>query len=230
MEIVNEKVHQFRNIGQQMNVTTIMDSWTKQPSYPIVSCTRLSNGRIKLSQMSHAQIDPGNNATEKNYTWWIPIAMTDARRPNFSPEGAYPRVWLTPERPILEISYFPTNYYTSSRDNDDWIIINGQFAGYFRVLYDEDNWRLIARQLITNHTVIAQITRYRLIDDAFTLAYFYAMDYRTVLELVEYLTITNDDFVKSLVTTHLRFMKNRVKNDQTLYRFFEVSIKILPMR
>lgn len=201
-----------------------MDSWTKQPSFPIIFCSRLGNGRIKLSQMAHALIDPSNNATDKNYTWWIPIAMTDARRPNFSPEGTFPRVWLTPQRPSLEISYFPSGY---SNESNDWIIINGQFSSYARVMYDDANWRLIARQLITNHTVIAQMTRFRLIDDAFTLAYFDLMSYRTVLELVEYLTITNDNFVKDLTSLHLKVMKNRAKKNEAIYTFFEVFIKTI---
>ena len=56
--MLNERLD-LEGIGQQFNVTTIMNSWTRQSSYPIVRCTRIANGRIRLSQMPH----PGLGST-----------------------------------------------------------------------------------------------------------------------------------------------------------------------
>ena len=102
MEILNERLD-LKGMGRQFNVTTIMNSWTRQPSYPIVRCTRIANGRIRLSQMPHPGLLDGNQAQ----LWWIPLAMTDGKQPDFSPDGMFPRVWLTPGILTMEIPFFP---------------------------------------------------------------------------------------------------------------------------
>ncbi|XP_046636046.1 thyrotropin-releasing hormone-degrading ectoenzyme-like [Daphnia pulicaria] len=223
MEILNEQLHQDREFGRTMNVTKIMNSWTHQPSYPIVRCSLAGNGRIRLSQMPFPLLR--SNSSQVNALWWIPIAMTDGRRPDFTREGTYPRVWLTPERPTLEIPYFPQ---VSNRDGppedqepDTWILVNGQFTSYGRVLYDKANWRLISNQLMLNHTVIPKVTRAQLIDDAFTLAGAGYLDYQVVVELIEYLTLVNDEFVQSTSLFHLKLIQERSRHNESLYNLFK---------
>ena len=70
MEILNERLD-LKRIGQQFNVTAIMISWTRQPSYPIVRCTGIANGRIRLSQIPHPGLLDGNHTQ----LWWIPLAI-----------------------------------------------------------------------------------------------------------------------------------------------------------
>ena len=97
-----------------------MDSWTKQSSYPIVRCewvllteadgVGLSPGRMKirLSQTPYPTQDGKSNASA---LWWIPIPLTDASRADFSPSGTLPRLWLTPDRPSLEVAIPPVIYF-----------------------------------------------------------------------------------------------------------------------
>ena len=91
----------------------------------------------------------------------------------------------------MEIPYFPP-----SKDESTWIVINPEMASYIRVLYDERNLKLIARQLMRNYTVIPPVTRAQLIDDAFTLAMMQHIDYNVVLKLISNLTVFNDKFVQ----------------------------------
>ncbi|XP_046447507.1 aminopeptidase N-like isoform X2 [Daphnia pulex] len=223
MEILNEQLHQDREFGRTMNVTKIMNSWTHQPSYPIVRCSLAGNGRIRLSQMPFPLLR--SNSSQVNALWWIPIAMTDGRRPDFTREGTYPRVWLTPERPTLEIPYFPQvlnrDGPAEDQEPDTWILVNGQFAIYGRVLYDKANWRLISNQLMLNHTVIPKVTRAQLIDDAFTLAGAGYLDYQVVVELIEYLTLVNDEFVQSTSLFHLKLIQERSRHNESLYNLFK---------
>ena len=37
--------------------------------------------------------------------------------------------------------------------NKKWIKANYKMTGFFRVTYSEDNWKLLIKQLDTNHTV-----------------------------------------------------------------------------
>ena len=196
MEILNEEIGRNHEFGWSMNVTTIMDSWTSKILHPIVRCTRAGKGRIRLTQMPYPrQLTANENATK---LWWIPLAITDARRPDFSPEGRTPRVWLTPEQPTLEIPYF-----SADEDQSNWILINGEMSSYVRVFYDEHNWRLLARQLLTNHTVIPRLTRVQLLEDAYTMATIEKPDLGIVKKMTEYLNIVKDEFVRTTITFDL---------------------------
>ena len=50
------------------------------------------------------------------------------------------------------------------------VIMNVQETGYFRVNYDDQNWKLIIDQLNEDHEQIHVINRAQIIDDAMNLA------------------------------------------------------------
>ena len=61
------------------------------------------------------------------------------------------------------------------------------FSGFYRVNYDQRNWKLIMEQLKENHTKIHVINRAQLMDDAFNLARVGLINYDMLLEMTEYL-------------------------------------------
>jgi hypothetical protein len=126
----------------------------------------------------------------------------------------------------LEISYFPPvskhQHQPAGDERNAWILLNGELSSYTRVLYDDENWRLISRQLVLNHTVIPQVTRAQLIDDAFSLALDEFLNYQVVLELIEYLTLINDEFVRTTTQFHLKWMKERARHNESLMELFNV--------
>jgi hypothetical protein len=114
------------------------------PSAELSDRSLLSGRQRANSAVSDAvSVTPKQFITGQFALWWIPIAMTDGRRPDFNQEGTYLRVWLTPERLTLEILYFPQvlnrDGPAEDQEPDTWILINGQFASYGRVLYDKAN-------------------------------------------------------------------------------------------
>ena len=101
--IYDDLVHRDRNIGRQFSVTSIMESWTYQPSYPVVKCIRTNINRVLLSQIPF----PGKYKND-SALWYVPLALTNGQQPDFSPGGMFPRLWLTPERPVIYlIGNFP---------------------------------------------------------------------------------------------------------------------------
>ena len=200
-----------------------------QPLYPIIRCNRIGvDGRIELSQSPFPKkeqfsIEQSSNGISNNMSWWIPISMTDATRPDFKETGTAPRLWLTPHRPSVVIPYFPASVDPES----NWVIINSQMSTYARVLYDEANWKLIGRQLLLNHTVIPRVTRTQLIDDAFSLAAMDLLDYRIVMDLVEYTTVVQDDFVTPTILYYIHDLKSDDFTNQSLYNLIEVCFSLL---
>lgn len=71
--------------------------------------------------------------------------------------------------------------------NNQWLIANLQEVGYYRVNYDEHNWRLLIQQLNDDHNMIHTINRAQILDDALDLARAGYLDYHIALNTTEYL-------------------------------------------
>ena len=68
--------------------------------------------------------------------------------------------------------------------------IYGLIAGYYRVNYDEDNWKRLTSQLLEDHTVFAESTRAMLVDDVMALSAQFLptdVDLENALDLMQYL-------------------------------------------
>ena len=70
---------------------------------------------------------------------------------------------------------------------DEWIIVNLQETGYYRVTYDEKNWNLLVNQLLADHTAIHPINRAQILDDLFRLAENEVVSYELALRALQYL-------------------------------------------
>lgn len=163
----------------RVNITAIMSSWTQQKGYPFVTVTRNYNtGSITVRQERYqtyipAQTDPT--------LWWIPYNFASASTNDF--------LNTTADRWLSNTDRSVTVSQSNDLDADDWIVFNKQETGYYRVLYDEANYKLITRELIDgNLTKIHLTSRSQLIDDAFNFARTGRLDYSVVFELANYLT------------------------------------------
>ncbi|XP_018360017.1 PREDICTED: aminopeptidase N-like [Trachymyrmex cornetzi] len=128
------------------NLISIMRNWTMASQYPVVNVIRESwSGNIIISQ--------GKN------TWWVPITYTTRTELNFN--DTVPRHWLTPD--VQEI-------IISNIAQFDWIILNLQQTGYYRVNYELTMWQKIAYYLNSdNYKNIHVLNRAQILDDAFYL-------------------------------------------------------------
>lgn len=59
--------------------------------------------------------------------------------------------------------------------------------GYYRVHYDEENWKLLARALEENHEVLPAETRASLVDDVLGLAAIGLTKYSTAFDFIKYM-------------------------------------------
>ena len=109
------------------------------------------------------------------------------------------------------------------------IFLNVEMSSYIRVLYDPFSYQLIINNLINNHSIIPDLTRAQLVDDAFALASVDLLDYDVPLSLVEYLKSAKDDFVLPTAVHHLNFMK-QVATDPEHIALFEVQPIIIVLK
>ncbi|XP_066184231.1 aminopeptidase N [Sylvia atricapilla] len=136
------------------SISNIMDRWTLQMGFPVVTV----NTRTGTVSQAHFLLDPTTSVDRPsvfNYTWIIPITwMTGSGQGN----GNY---WLT------KVTDTNSNFRV---DSPNWLLLNLNVTGYFRVNYNQENWDQLINQLSTDHTVFPVINRAQIIDDAFNLA------------------------------------------------------------
>ncbi|NXA05031.1 AMPN Aminopeptidase, partial [Sapayoa aenigma] len=137
------------------NISNIMDRWTLQMGFPVVTADTLT-GTIN---QTHFLLDPTSHVDRPsvfNYTWIVPITwMTRDSLVN-------DRYWLT------KVTGTTNNLFKV--DSPNWLLLNLNVSGYFRVNYNQENWDQLLSQLSTNHEVFPVINRAQIIDDAFNLA------------------------------------------------------------
>uniref|UniRef100_A0A5F4VRH6 Aminopeptidase n=1 Tax=Callithrix jacchus TaxID=9483 RepID=A0A5F4VRH6_CALJA len=142
-----------RSIQLPTNVSSIMDRWTLQMGFPVIT-VNTSTGAIS---QEHFLLDPNSTVTRPsdfNYQWIVPI--TSIR--NGIQQKDY---WLR------EVQDNDALFRTSG---DEWVLLNLNVTGYYRVNYDDDNWRKIQTRLQTDRSAIPVINRAQIINDAFNLA------------------------------------------------------------
>lgn len=173
----------------KMSVKEIMDGWTLQTGFPYIQVTRnYESNKITFEQRRFVLMETNSTETsdedeDKDPLWWVPITYTTKRESNFT--NTRPSHWMKAERSISidqEISVH------------DWLIVNLQVTGYYRVNYDAANWKLIIHHLNDRQRFheIAQSNRAQLIDDAMNLARADLLDYSTALDVTKYLSHETD--------------------------------------
>ncbi|XP_054243768.1 aminopeptidase N [Indicator indicator] len=142
-----------QNLNLPDSVSAIMDRWILQMGFPVVTVNTLTG----VITQTHFLLDR-NSTVERpsvfNYVWIVPVTwMTN--------QSAGSRLWLTNESATH-------NEFKVSGPN--WLLLNLNVSGYFRVNYNPENWDQLLSQLSSNHQVIPVINRAQIIDDAFNLA------------------------------------------------------------
>nr|XP_012319279.1 aminopeptidase N [Aotus nancymaae] len=142
-----------RSIQLPTNVSSIMDRWILQMGFPVIT---VNTGTGAISQ-EHFLLDPDSTVTRPsdfNYQWIVPITSIRSG----TQQQDY---WLR------EVQDNNVLFRTSG---NEWVLLNLNVTGYYRVNYDDDNWRKLQTQLQTDRSAIPVINRAQIIHDAFSLA------------------------------------------------------------
>lgn len=77
---------------------------------------------------------------------------------------------------------------------DNWIVVNSQQSGYYRVNYDNASWRLLSEQLNNgNFEQIHVLNRAQLVDDSLNLAQAGRIDFGVAFDILRYLSRETDN-------------------------------------
>ncbi|XP_053911418.1 aminopeptidase Q [Cuculus canorus] len=168
------------------SVKQIMDTWTCQNGFPVLTLN-LTTGTISQEQFLNKKNESSTDSY--NNTWIIPISW-------MRNGSSQPLMWLDKSSKV-----FPEMQVSESEY--DWILLNVNLSGFYRVNYDQLNLKRLARLLENDPKAIPAVSRFQLIDDIFALTQFGYIQIETALELTKYLAREDELFIWNTVLLHL---------------------------
>ncbi|KAG5331089.1 AMPE aminopeptidase, partial [Acromyrmex charruanus] len=161
-------------VGNKLNVTAIMDTWTRQEGFPVVNVKKFGNNytltQKRFLDDQDAKSDPSKSSY--GYRWTIPI------------------VYITNRNEVPTLVWFDKDANEVVIEVDErtkWFKLNAGQVGFYRVNYNEE-WETFNELLRSRHTRISMLDRANLLDDLFSLAETGEIEYDTVLNISMYLT------------------------------------------
>ncbi|KAM7413857.1 hypothetical protein PAMA_018921 [Pampus argenteus] len=151
-------------------VNDIMNTWVLQMGFPVVTI-QTDSGHVS---QKHFLLDPDSQVTVPSpydYEWIVPMTW-------MKNGGIQESKWLTSKTATFE---------DMKVTGTDWVLVNHNVVGYYRVNYDQGNWDRLLNILSTKHEDIPVINRAQLVDDAFNLARAKIVSTSLALDTTKYL-------------------------------------------
>lgn len=208
---IAKAVEEDKNLDPTYSVSDIMDSWTRRPGFPLLTVHRdYENGVISITQNRYFDdekfVDP---LADK--IWWIPFNyITNASLAIVN--NTNPDHWLNAK----------TKNITHDGSKDNWILFNKQATGYYRIIYDEQNYKLLTESLKEIKAPQIDIRqRSQLIDDAHNFARYGRIKFEILLNLMDFLKNETSYLPWFAGNKVLSFLDNRLA-DTKEYELFKV--------
>lgn len=185
--------HEDGTLPQDMTMKEVMDSWTLQAGYPVITVNRSEDGTSAI--ISQERFWSSHESTGE--TWWVPLTYTSQDNPNF--ENTQPMVWMSKEEREISVGSLP--------GKDQWVIFNIQETGFYRVNYDDNNWDLLLHQLETDPEAIHPLNKAQILDDHAHLSQAGYLPYSSSLNFFSYLRKEKEYLPWVSALNHLDYME-----------------------
>ncbi|XP_011870128.1 PREDICTED: aminopeptidase N-like [Vollenhovia emeryi] len=215
---LTKQAHKDKVLDSNITVKNIMDSWTLQTGFPVVTVVRnYNNSNITLTQ-ERFLLNDNDTTTKSESLWWIPITYTSQKQLNFS--NTRPMKWMKAKRSIIlnNLDVSPSQ----------WVLFNVQETGYYRVNYDRANWQMIIKQLNKqNFKDISTINRAQLIDDALNLARAGKLNYTIAFNVTSYLVCETEYLPWKAAFNALSYLNDMLIYTRSYDKFRSLILKLL---
>lgn len=221
-ECLTDLAHKNLVLDEELDVKHIMDSWTLQTGYPLVTVIR--DYETHSAEVSQVRYLSDNNIKRDglNNCWFVPLSFTSKYEQDFN--DTIPRAWLK-----CDEAGIPVNKVLKELPGpEEWIIFNVKLAGLYKVKYDQKNWNLLIDHLNSPHfTEIDVSNRAQLIDDAMDLAWTGDQDYDIALRVVKYLFQEFEYIPWKAALVNLNAVNRMLKRTPQYQVFIDYMRKIL---
>ncbi|XP_053981166.1 glutamyl aminopeptidase-like [Hylaeus volcanicus] len=160
--------------AKNVNLTAVMDTWTRQKGFPVVNVKKSGNKYILTQKRFLADPDAQFDTFDSDYgyKWTIPITYITNKmsKPTL--------LWFQKDANNLEIEF---------NETIDWIKFNADEVGYYRVNYESTEWEILSKLLRADHKKLSVSDRAHLLEDAFSLAAAGELEYGVAMNMTAYL-------------------------------------------
>lgn len=190
----------FKNPGVA-EVVNFWAPWTETPGFPLVSVKR-DGLTLKLNQTRFLRDGISHNLTER-YNIPITYAIDSDNYTDTTPKFIF-RMNETGEK-TAALSKIPQKYY----------ILNTMQNGFYRVNYEEGNWKNISEALQkADHDNIHVMNRAQIVDDLFNLARAGIVKYDMAIDIIRYIKKEKNYIPWLSAFSHgLTFLSQRVSGE-----------------
>ncbi|XP_074649087.1 aminopeptidase N-like [Tubulanus polymorphus] len=197
------------NEANGLNVGEKFEAWIKQKGYPIVNIIRNSTTTARVTQ-EHFLIQSGDESNESDLSWHIPLTFTSEVNPQWDVTNN-DVIWVDSDITLRENNSYPPN--------GKWVVANVKQIAYIRVNYDQENWKLLSAQLLSDHRVIHVINRGSLIDDAFNLNRAHKLSISVAFDLVKYIGEDNEYYPWTFYGQNLGYITAMLDGDDDYHLY-----------
>lgn len=183
-------------------ISEMMGTWTRQGGFPLLTVTRnYSDSTFLVKQEAFHNDETFKN----NKTWFVPINYAVASNPDFRNTEATHYLLNVSEIKVAD----------ANLAKEDWLVLNKQSTGYYRINYDKENWNLIADGLIARPFKFHPRNRAQLMHDAYYLSVSNRLHHAALLKMMTYLK-QEDQYApwstaNGIVNVFNRFLSGDVK-------------------
>lgn len=184
------------------DVKSIMDTWTLQMGFPLVTVTRLNKTHVKVNQERFSLDPPDINVPTSrfNYIWKVPLIFKDLKNDKTVSH------LLEVKEAVLDV---PEEYFILNPDH--WL--------YYRVKYDDSTFERISTILKTKHTALTAQDRTGIISDQFSLVAANQVDVKRTLDLLTYLKDETDFYPWQVAFDQLAYIHRFITDTDVLSNF-----------
>lgn len=205
-EIMTSFGHKYNTIPKEFDVKAIMDTWTLQAGYPVVTVTR-SGVNVTISQQKYMLPAVDYEDTTR---WFIPI--TYETKAQHSQDGP-PTYWLSNSKDIN---------IPNAVDPEHWMYVNVKRTGYYRVNYDYNSWII----LVKSFAQFTPVVRAQLVDDALNLARAEILSYDIPLTFLVALGSYADAIPWAAIENSLQYLTYMI-NREPAYEHFRALMRYI---
>ncbi|XP_046689288.1 LOW QUALITY PROTEIN: endoplasmic reticulum aminopeptidase 2-like [Homalodisca vitripennis] len=199
-----------KHANNSIQVKTIMDTWTRQMGFPLISIGREGSSVYANQSRFLLTPDPYNDSSaaldmprsQFAYKWYVPLSYyTDL-------SDVEETVWMNMTDIKFEVD-----------PNIEWLKANVNQSGFYRVTYEDEMWQDLITALKLNHTAFSPADRASLIDDAFTLCRAGLLNVTIAMDLSLYLLRERDYVPWATALEHFQAW-SRYLSEAAPYRLF----------
>ncbi|XP_065290105.2 aminopeptidase Q-like [Dermacentor albipictus] len=161
----------LRTLDPTCDLLKNLSTWLSDPAYPLLTARRTNATSLAVQQETFRDLTRFSYPSRHALPMTVTVQRGGRQEPSFV-------TWMANTSQMLEVPA------TSPKD---WIIVNGDGIGYFRVLYTPLDMALITEQLNKDHSAFTPVQRAVFIDDFFYAALSGRISSNQFAEAIKYL-------------------------------------------